>query len=53
VELALSAAETAHLSPAGLQGVRSLLIDTIATGLGEVDYSAIYERIDPLSSEQS
>jgi 3-hydroxyisobutyrate dehydrogenase len=53
VELALSAADTAHLSPAGLQGVRSLLIETIAAGLGEVDYSAIYERIDPLSSEQS
>jgi 3-hydroxyisobutyrate dehydrogenase len=50
VELALSAAETAHLSPAGLQGVRSLLIDTIAAGLGEGDYSAIYERIDPPAS---
>ena len=47
VDLALSAAEKAHLSPAGLQGVRSLLLDTIAAGLGEVDYSAIYEQIDP------
>lgn len=47
VELALSAAETAHLSSAGLQGVRSLLIETIDAGLGEVDYSAIYEQIDP------
>ncbi len=53
VELALGAAEASHLSPAGLQGVRSLLIETIATGLGEVDYSAIYERIDPLASRQS
>lgn len=51
VELALSAAEKARLSPAGLQGVRSLLIDTIAAGLGDVDYSAIYEQIDPLGSE--
>lgn len=51
VELALSAAGTTHLSPVGLEGVRSLLIDTIAAGLGEVDYSAIYDRIDPPSSE--
>lgn len=51
VELALGAAGTAHLSPVGLEGVRSLLIDTIAAGLGEVDYSAIYDRIDPPSSE--
>ncbi len=51
VELALSAAGTTHLSPVGLEGVRSLLIDSIAAGLGEVDYSAIYDRIDPPSSE--
>ena len=49
VDLALGAAESAHLSPVGLQGVRSLLIETIAAGLGDVDYSAIYERIDPAS----
>lgn len=48
VELTLAAAETAHLSPGGLPGVRSLLIDTIAMGLGEVDYSAIYDRVDPV-----
>lgn len=53
VELALSAAGTARLSTDGLEGVRSLLIETIAAGLGEVDYSAIYERIDPPASEQS
>lgn len=53
VELALSVAETAHLSPAALQGVRSLLIDTIATGLGEMDYSAIYEQIDPHAAGRS
>ena len=47
VELTLAAAETAHLAPGGLPGVRSLLLDTIAMGLGEVDYSAIYERVDP------
>lgn len=48
VELTLAAAETARLSPGGLPGVRSLLIDTIAMGLGEVDYSAIYDRVDPV-----
>lgn len=48
VELALSAAEAAHLPPVGLQAVRSLLIDTIAGGMGEADYSALYERVDPL-----
>ncbi len=53
VELALGAAETARLSTAGLQGIRSLLIETIAAGLGEVDYSAVYERIDPDRDEQS
>lgn len=53
VELALGAAQSAHLSPAGLQGVRSLLIDTIAVGLGDVDYSAIYERVDPPAPEES
>ncbi|MBS0169642.1 MAG: NAD(P)-dependent oxidoreductase [Nitrospira sp.] len=47
VDLCLAAAEQAHLSTEGLQGVRSLLTDTIAQGLGEVDYSALYERVDP------
>ncbi len=51
VELTLAAAETSHLSPGGLPGVQSLLIDTIAMGLGEVDYSAIYERVDPAEEE--
>ena len=53
VELTLAAATTAHLSPDGLQGIRSLLLDTIALGLGEVDYSAIYERIDPAEGGRS
>lgn len=47
VDLCLTAAEQAGLSTNGLQGVRSLLTDTIARGLGEVDYSALYERVDP------
>ncbi len=47
VELVLNAAETTHLAIGGLQGIRSLLTETIAQGLGAVDYSAIYEEIDP------
>ncbi len=47
VELILQAAETRHLASGGLQGIRSLLKDTIDLGLGAVDYSALYERIDP------
>ena len=53
VELALGTAEAARLSTAGLQGIRSLLIETIAAGWGEVDYSAVYERIDPDRDEPS
>jgi 3-hydroxyisobutyrate dehydrogenase len=49
VELTLAAADSAQLAPAGLPGVRSLLIDTIALGLGDVDYSALYERVDPVT----
>lgn len=49
VELTLAAADNAQLSPGGLPGIRSLLIDTIALGLGEVDYSALYERVDPVT----
>ncbi|MBA5870813.1 MAG: NAD-binding protein [Nitrospira sp. CR2.1] len=47
VDLCLTAAEQAGLSTEGLQGVRSLLTDTLARGLGEVDYSSLYERVDP------
>lgn len=53
VDLFLAAAEQAHLTTDGLQGVRSLLTDTIAQGLGEVDYSALYERVDPAEEERS
>ena len=48
-ELTLAAADSAQLSPGGLPGVRSLLSDTIALGLGDVDYSALYERVDPVA----
>lgn len=46
VELALSAAETAQLSTDGIRGIRTLITDTLALGLGDVDYSALYEHID-------
>jgi 3-hydroxyisobutyrate dehydrogenase and related beta-hydroxyacid dehydrogenases len=51
VELILNAVEEAHLPTCGLQELRSLLQDTIAQGLGPADYSAIYERIDPVEVE--
>ncbi len=47
VELALNAAEAAHLATDGLQGIRSLLTDAMAQGLGNADYSALYEKVDP------
>jgi 3-hydroxyisobutyrate dehydrogenase len=47
VDLFLAAAQQARLSTEGLQGVRSLLTGTIAQGLGEMDYSALYEQVDP------
>lgn len=52
VELTLTAGETAHLSTGGVAGIRSLLIDSIAMGLGDVDYSAIYETINPVEGRQ-
>jgi 3-hydroxyisobutyrate dehydrogenase len=48
VELVLSAAESAQLATEGLEGIRSLLTKTIAQGLASVDYSALYEKIDPV-----
>lgn len=53
VDLFLAAAEQAQLSTDGLQGVRTLLKDTIAHGLGEVDYSALYERVDPAKGKNT
>ncbi len=47
VELVLGAAEGRGLATRGLQGVQALLTDTIAAGLGSVDYSAVHETIDP------
>lgn len=47
VDLVIKAAESAHLATEGLEGIRSLLTKTIAQGLGSVDYSALYEAIDP------
>lgn len=52
VELTLVAGESTHLVQDGLAGVRSLLIETIALGLGDVDYSAIYEKVDPAEGHQ-
>ena len=47
VDLVIKAAESVHLATEGLEGIRSLLTKTIAQGLGSVDYSALYEAIDP------
>lgn len=47
VNLVLDAATQAGLAAGGLEEIRSLLQDTIDLGLGEMDYSAVYERIDP------
>lgn len=47
VELVLGAAEGRGLATRGLQGIRTLLADTINGGLGSVDYSAVHETIDP------
>jgi 3-hydroxyisobutyrate dehydrogenase len=52
VELILREAETRQLASGGLQGVRSLLNDTIDLGLGTVDYSALYETIDPVKARK-
>lgn len=35
------------LTTSTLEGLRSILESTIAQGLGELDYSALYERINP------
>lgn len=52
VELFINAAESAHLATGSLQGIRSLLLKAIAQGLGSVDYSALYEAIDPAEDRQ-
>jgi len=47
VELFSEEAADRGLMTSGLDGIRSILEDTIAKGFGEVDYSALYERINP------
>ncbi len=47
VRLILNEAETRGLSTSGLAGVIPLLSRTIEEGLGDLDYSAIYEAINP------
>jgi 3-hydroxyisobutyrate dehydrogenase len=47
VRLILDAAETRGLSTSGLAGVVPLLSRTIDEGLGDLDYSAIYDAVNP------
>ena len=47
VELVSREAAGYGLATNGLEGVRTLLENSVAQGLGEVDYSAVYERINP------
>jgi 3-hydroxyisobutyrate dehydrogenase len=47
VNLAADEAARLGLLTSGLDGIRTILEQTIAQGLGEVDYSALYERINP------
>jgi len=47
VELFMNEAAKRQLVPSSLEGIASILQTTIDHGLGEVDYSAIYEIINP------
>ena len=47
VLLCLNEAAGCGLATNTLEGLRSILEGTIAQGLGELDYSALYERISP------
>ncbi len=47
VDLVLAEAERRGLRTDGLVGVRRLLEQAVAQGLAELDYSALYEEIDP------
>jgi 3-hydroxyisobutyrate dehydrogenase len=49
VRLILDEAEVCGLSTSGLEGVVPLLSRAISEGLGELDYSALYEAVDPSS----
>jgi len=48
VELFLAEAIKQHLTVSSLEGIVPILRNTIDHGLGEVDYSAIYDIIHPL-----
>lgn len=47
VNLVLGEAKNNGLTTSGLEGIRNLLEKTIARGHGAVDYSAMYEEINP------
>jgi 3-hydroxyisobutyrate dehydrogenase len=50
VELFLAEARSASLGADHLEAVRKLLGSVIKSGLGDEDYSAIYEAVNPRSS---
>jgi 3-hydroxyisobutyrate dehydrogenase len=48
VDLFLKAATSYSLATSGLEGIRPVLERTIAQGLGDSDYSAIFEIVNPI-----
>ncbi len=50
VNLFLHAAEAANLETSALKGIRSLLEKTLEKGLGEMDYSSLFETVNPRNS---
>lgn len=51
VDLFLAEAQARQLDTGGLDGIRRLLEKTIGRGLGEMDYSALYEAVNPVRGE--
>ena len=47
VELMLAEAATRGLDGRALAGIRDLAADAVAAGLGRLDYSSLYEIVDP------
>jgi 3-hydroxyisobutyrate dehydrogenase len=47
VDLFLATARDRGISATGLAGVRELLVNAIAHGQGDLDYSALYEELNP------
>jgi 3-hydroxyisobutyrate dehydrogenase len=47
IELFLKEASGYELTTSGLEGIKPVLQRTIAQGLGDSDYSAIFEVINP------